>query len=59
MEQIKYQITNIKYQTNNNNRNSKFQTLGYWILEFGTYLEFGAWNLGFINPIFRVHSFQE
>jgi len=26
MEQIKFQISNIKYQTNNNDRNSKFQT---------------------------------
>jgi hypothetical protein len=27
MEQIKFQITNIKYQTNNTDRNSKTQTM--------------------------------
>jgi len=27
MDQVKFQITNIKYQTNNNDQNSKFQTL--------------------------------
>jgi len=32
--------------------------LGHWILKFEIYLEFGAWDLGFINSIFRVHSFQ-
>jgi hypothetical protein len=40
---------NSKSQTNPNAQNSKFQTrLGHWILEFEFYLEFGAWDLGFL-----------
>jgi hypothetical protein len=33
-----------------NDPNSKFQTcLEHWRLEFEIYLEFGAWNLVFVN----------
>ena len=31
---IKFQIPNIKNQTNNNDQNSKFQTFGNWDLRF-------------------------
>jgi hypothetical protein len=66
LEEEKFQITVIKYQTNHNDQNcprfawtphpaggspvSKLQTgLCVWILEFGIYLKFGAWNLIFYN----------
>jgi len=49
---LKFQITNPKKQTNNNDRNSKskkktivLNRFGIWYLRFGIYLEFGAWNL--------------
>ena len=35
LEEEKFQITNVKYQTNNNDRNSKFKTcFGHLVLEF-------------------------
>jgi hypothetical protein len=47
---LKFQITNPKKQTNNNDPNSKSQTKNnrvesIWNLEFEIYLEFGAWDL--------------
>jgi len=49
----KFQIANNKQQTNHNDQNSKFQTIGFlilfviWILQFGIYLCFGACILVF------------
>ena len=47
-ETKKFQITNGKFQTNHNYRNSKFQTsFDHLLLEFEICLQFGAWSLGF------------
>ena len=39
IELLKFQITNVKYQTNNNDRNSKIQTMSrpgrFWSLNIG------------------------
>jgi hypothetical protein len=36
LEHQKFQITNLKYQTNNNDQNSKFQTcFVFWSLSIG------------------------
>jgi len=53
---LKFQITNPKKQTNNNDQNSKFQTKKnnrfepVWNLDFEIYLEIGAWDLLFKTP---------
>jgi len=49
---LKFQITNIKYQTNNNDRNSKIQTMPrperFWSLNIGICDLFVIWCLEFV-----------
>ena len=48
LEEYKFQITNHKYQTNNNDQNSKFQTCFlFWSLNIGIWDLFVIWCLEF------------
>jgi len=48
MSYAKFQIPNPKFQTNSNLQFLMIQTVLFWILIIGAYLEFGAWDLVFI-----------
>ncbi len=52
IELLKFQITNIKYQTNNNDRNSKIQTMSrpgrFWSLNIEICDLFVIWCLEFV-----------
>ena len=58
-EEQKIQITNPKYQTNNNNQNSKpVLVIKYWNLRFVCYLVLGFWDFIDSNTPILHHSFN-
>jgi hypothetical protein len=47
LKSIKFQLPNPKFQINSNRPINQSQNtlFGFWCLELGAYLDFGAWNL--------------